>query len=409
MNLREILAQRYVKRFLLARFISNFGNGMSPIALAFGILHMRGGSPTELGWVLGASSTTMLIMAPFGGVIADKFGRVKMMGLTDLWGSIPLYMQCAFFATGHVPVWVFLVANINFGLMWGIFWPAQSGVMPAICKEEALQKANALTNFMSNAAMIMGAAIGGIIVATLGSTTGLVIDAATFSIAGIIVLSFSHVVPKRAENDNSMLDDLVHGWRVFLSYRWIVAVVAGFGFITMAWAMGENVLGPLISLKYFNGAKSWAFVLTCESVGFLVGSVIGLKIKLKYPMRFMMAITSTLALYMWALVRPQSLLFIAASAFIWGIALDLWASVWTTAMVRQVPRESLSRVSSFDAMGSFLFRPVGLMIAGPLSAAIGIPRSMEISAGVVVLVVVLVLLVPEVRNMEMPTSVDSNQ
>ena len=409
MNLREILAQRYVKRFLLARFISNFGNGMSPIALAFGILHMRGGSPTELGWVLGASSTTMLIMAPFGGVIADKFGRVKMMGLTDLWGSIPLYMQCAFFATGHVPVWVFLVANINFGLMWGIFWPAQSGVMPAICKEEALQKANALTNFMSNAAMIMGAAIGGIIVATLGSTTGLVIDAATFSIAGIIVLSFSHVVPKRAENDNSMLDDLVHGWRVFLSYRWIVAVVAGFGFITMAWAMGENVLGPLISLKYFNGAKSWAFVLTCESVGFLVGSVIGLKIKLKYPMRFMMAITSTLAIYMWALVRPQSLLFIAASAFIWGIALDLWASVWTTAMVRQVPRESLSRVSSFDAMGSFLFRPVGLMIAGPLSAAIGIPRSMEISAGVVVLVVVLVLLVPEVRNMEMPTSVDSNQ
>ena len=409
MNLREILAQRYVKRFLLARFISNFGNGMSPIALAFGILHMRGGSPTELGWVLGASSTTMLIMAPFGGVIADKFGRVKMMGLTDLWGSIPLYMQCAFFATGHVPVWVFLVANINFGLMWGIFWPAQSGVMPAICKEEALQKANALTNFMSNAAMIMGAAIGGIIVATLGSTTGLVIDAATFSLSGIIVLSFSHVVPKRAENDNSMLDDLVHGWRVFLSYRWIVAVVAGFGFITMAWAMGENVLGPLISLKYFNGAKSWAFVLTCESVGFLVGSVIGLKIKLKYPMRFMMAITSTLAIYMWALVRPQSLLFIAASAFIWGIALDLWASVWTTAMVRQVPRESLSRVSSFDAMGSFLFRPVGLMIAGPLSAAIGIPRSMEISAGVVVLVVVLVLLVPEVRNMEMPTSVDSNQ
>ena len=219
MNLREILAQRYVKRFLLARFISNFGNGMSPIALAFGILHMRGGSPTELGWVLGASSTTMLIMAPFGGVIADKFGRVKMMGLTDLWGSIPLYMQCAFFATGHVPVWVFLVANINFGLMWGIFWPAQSGVMPAICKEEALQKANALTNFISNAAMIMGAAIGGIIVATLGSTTGLVIDAATFSIAGLIVLSFSHVVPKRAANDNSMLDDLVHGWKVFLSYR----------------------------------------------------------------------------------------------------------------------------------------------------------------------------------------------
>jgi MFS family permease len=409
MNTRDFFAQRYIKRYYLARLVSSFGNGMGPIVLAFGILHMRGGSPTELGWVLGCSSIAMLAMAPFGGVIADKFGRVRVTGLCDIWGSIGLYVQVAFFATGHVPVWVFLFANINFGLSWGVFWPASSGILAAICKEEALQKANALQNFISNAATIMGAAIGGIIVATLGSTTGLLIDAATFTFAGLVVLSFGHVVPQRAENENSMLDDLVHGWKVFLSYRWIVAVVAGFGFITMSWAMGENVLGPLIALKHFNGAKSWAFVLTCESIGFLVGSVIGLKIKLKYPMRFMMAITSTLAIYMWALARPQSLAIIAASAFIWGIALDLWSSVWMTAMVRQVPRESLSRVSSFDAMGSFLFRPVGLMIAAPMAAAFGVTRTMEFSASVVLIIVVLVLAVPEVRNMTMPESTTSNQ
>ncbi|MEI6217129.1 MAG: MFS transporter [Actinomycetes bacterium] len=400
MTLKELFGYRYVKRFHLSRFISNFGNGISPVALAFGILHLPNGSASELGWVLGSATITMILMSPFGGVIADKYGRVRMVGLCDTWGAIGLLVQVGFFATGNVPLWVLLAANINFGLMWGIWWPAFSGVLPAIVPEEGLQKANAVNQFVSNIAYISGAAAAGFLVSAFGSTFALAVDAISFLVAGLIVLSFSHVVPARVENQDSMLDDLKHGWKVFLSFRWIVVIVFGFSFVVMCWAAGENVLGPLIALKHFDGAKSWGFVLTAESVGYIVGSLLAMRLHFKYPMRALTIISSSMALYLWVLARPMSLLIIAFCAFLWGVTLDLWGSIWSTALQRMVPREALSRVSSFDALGTMLFRPVGLAVAAPLAGVIGITRTLEIASGISLFVIFVMLCVPEVRDMQ---------
>ena len=403
MQVRTLLNYPFLKRYYAGRFISNFGNGMSPVALAFGILHLKNGSPTLLGWILGSATISMLIVAPFGGVIADKFGRVRMAGISDTWGSIGLFIQAFFFIKGDVPIWLMLIANINFGLMWGIFWPANSGIVPALVPEKDLQQANAFGNFFTNSSMILGAASAGILVAQFGAGWAPLIDASTFLISGLLVLSFSKKVHAKSESEHSMLFDLKHGWKVFISYRWIVVEVAGFSVIVMAWAWGENVLGPLISLQHFNGAKSWSLVLTMESIGLIIGSIIGMRVKFKYPMRTLTLLTLFFALYMYSMVAPLPLWFIAMSAFIWGIVLDLWASIWPTALQRTVPRETLSRISSFDAMGSLLLRPVGLAIAGPISTWLGIPRAMELAAGITVVMVIVMLAVPEVRRMEMPS------
>ena len=63
---KEVLAHKYVKRLFIGRFISNFGNGMGPIALAFGILNLPEGDANMLGLVLGSTTVAMLIMSPFG-------------------------------------------------------------------------------------------------------------------------------------------------------------------------------------------------------------------------------------------------------------------------------------------------------------------------------------------------------
>ena len=408
MNLRHLLAIPYVKRFFVTRFISNLGNGMAPIALAFGILQLPNGSASLLGLVLGANTIATLIIFPFGGVIADRLGRIKMVAITDVMGSLGLIVQASFFATGHVPIWVLLFANINFGLQAGIWWPAFSGILPALLPEEELQKGNAFLSFISNVALISGAALGGVLVTTSGATAALFIDAFSFLVAGVIVSTFRHLVPARSNNEHSMMQDLIHGWKVFLSYRWIVAVVGGFSFIVMAWAGAQEVLGPLISLQRFHGASSWAVVLTAESIGLVLGSLIGYRIVVKHPMRFMMIITWSLSIYIWVLSGSHSLAFIAFTALLWGITLDLWGTIWTTAMVRQVPRESLSRVSAFDGMGSMFFRPLGLLIAGPLAAWLGIIHAMWFFALFSAVIVGIVLLVPEVRNMEMPSADSAN-
>ena len=373
---------------------------MSPIALAFGILNLPNGDANLLGLVLGATTVAMLIMAPFGGVLADKFGRIRAVAFADLVGAAGLVVQVFYFATGNVPILVLLLVNINFGLMWGIFWPAMSGVLPALVPDEHLQKTNSVNNLFSNGAIILGAAVGGIIVAGWGSTWALAIDALTFAIGGLVLFSFRHVSARGEKTENSMFDDLIHGWKIFISFRWIVIGVFGFSFIILAWAAGENVLGPLIALEEFNGAKSWSLVLTFEGIGLIIGSIIWVKIKLKYPLRFLLIISFSISLYMWSMARPQSIWFIAFCALLWGLTLDLWITIWSTAMAREVPREALSRVSAFDAMGTMLLRPVGLAIAGPLSLAFGLSNTLYALSIFSAICIFGMLATPAMRNMQ---------
>jgi len=404
MQTREVLAHKYVKRLFLARFISNYGNGMGPIALAFGILALPNGSANLLGLVLGTTTVLFLIMAPFGGVIADKYGRARMVGLTDMAAGLVLIVQAGYFTTGNVPIAVLLIVNGCFGILWGIFWPAFSGVIPAVLPEAGLQKGNALNQLLTNSGMIFGAASVGIFIDIFGVATTLAIDAASFFISGLLIYTFRHLTPRVTGTENSMLTDLRYGWGVFLSFKWIVNLVFAWSFIVMCWAAAENILGPLIALEHFNGAKSWSFVITAESIGLIVGSFIAIKIKVKYPLRFLQITSFSVTFYIFALAKPQSLLVIAFGAFLFGITLDLWGTLWNTALQREVPRDVLSRVSSFDAMGSMMFRPIGLAIAGPLSSLFGITNFIYILAALSVVAVAAPLFSSEVRNMSFDES-----
>jgi MFS family permease len=322
-----------------------------------------------------------------------------MVGITDFLAGAVLLIQAWYFAKGDVPVAVLLLVNGAYGLFWGIFWPAFSGIIPAVVPSKGLQKGNALNQLLTNSGLIIGAAVAGILIDQYGAAITLAIDAASFMISGVMIYSFRHLTPRAAHSENTVFADLRHGWQVFISFKWIVVLVLSWSFLVMCWAAAENVLGPLIALEHFNGAKSWSLVITAESVGLIVGSIIALKIKPKYPLRFLQLSSFTLTFYIFTMAKPQSLFVIAFAAFLFGITLDLWGTFWNTAMQKKVPREALSRVASFDAMGSMMFRPIGLAIAAPLSALFGIENFLYILAGVTVVAITLSFLNKEVRNM----------
>jgi MFS family permease len=409
MLVKEVLAHKYVKRLFIARFISNYGNGLGPIAIAFGVLALPNGSANLLGIALGSTAVCFLLMAPFGGVIADKYGRARMVGLTDMLAGLVLFIQVYFFAIGDVPLLVLILVNGAFGILWGVFWPAFAGVLPSVLPEEALQKGNAINSLVANAGIILGAASAGFLVSGFGAATALAIDAISFFVSGVMIYTFRHVTPRAEITENTVFDDLKHGWQVFRSFRWIVVIVVSFSFIVMCWAAAESVLGPLIALEHFNGPKSWSLVITAESAGLIVGALIALKIKPKFPMRFLMLSSFTITFYIWTMARPQSLALIAFGAFLFGITLDLWGTLWSTALQRKVPRDSLSRVSSFDAMGSMIFKPVGLAIAAPLSVLFGIDNFLLILAGITAVAILLPLFDPTVRNMSYQDDLNLSQ
>ena len=375
---------------------------MGTIALAFAVLHMRGGSATELGIVVASTSLAYLIVSPFGGVIADRYGRIRMAAITDAWGGIVLLIQAIWFTTGHVPFWFLLFAQINFGVMWAIFWPSLAGIVPALVEnEDHLMTGNALTQMTSNLMLILGSSIGGWIIATKGSSTALIIDSTTFIISGLIVLTLRHLTIAPEPTENTMIDDLLHGWKVFLSFRWIVIVVFGFSSVFMCWSAIDSVLGPLLAIKKFHGASSWATIVAVEFVGYLAGSLIAIKVRPKYPMRFLLLGTYAICGYLIALAFSNSVWIIALFAFFFGINFDLWGAIWSTSLQREVPKESLSRVSAFDGMGTLLTRPIGVAVAAPLASAIGLQSTFLWMAALCAIVITGMLAFPTVWKMQL--------
>lgn len=87
-------------------------------------------------------------------------------------------------------------------------------------------------------------------------------------------------------------------------------------------------------------------------------------------------------------------------AFCTGLFIEIFGVLWDTAMQQHIPRDRLSRVSSYDSLGSFVLIPLGLAVAGPLADSIGTRATLLGAAMLVVVPTALVLASREVRTLE---------
>jgi len=389
------------RRLLTARLISNLGNGMAPTAMAFGVLALKDGTPTSLSMVLVAQAIPLVLFLPIGGVIADRFKRAVLVSSTDIILSVVVFMIAALFQFGHARILYLIILNVIAGVLNALWWPAFPGLTPSVVDQDRLQAANAYMQVLSNLGIIVGSALGGILVASFGSGSAMAIDALTFLVAGILVWPLRQFSEVKGESE-SVLRELRSGLHEFLARRWVVVIVGAFSVIVLILRGAEGVLGPVLAKQNFDGAKSWALIITFESIGFLVGSLIGSRYRPKYPMLFCMIITLSASLYLVLMAIPAPLLVIGLGAFAFGATMDLWGVYWTTALQTHIPREALSRVVAYDAMGSLMFGPIGLALAGPAIIAIGLRNSFLIGALVIAACVGVALLEPEVRRLRSP-------
>jgi MFS family permease len=158
-------------------------------------------------------------------------------------------------------------------------------------------------------------------------------------------------------------------------------------------------LGPVIAEHSLGGPAAWGLIAAGWGAGSLAGGFLALRWK---PERPMLACSVLVLLYapalaLLALRAPAPV--IAAAQVVGGLGLGFFSAVWQTTLQQHVPEEALSRVSAWDWMGSFAFLPLGLILAGPVSGAIGISTTLWISFGYLVVSTLVVLLVPGVRNL----------
>jgi MFS family permease len=136
----------------------------------------------------------------------------------------------------------------------------------------------------------------------------------------------------------------------------------------------------------------------------LAGVLFSLKIRPKHPL--VIALSAQVAVAGWILTMGVTnwVPLIMVSAFFAGIAFDFFFVLWQTAMQTNIPRESLSRVTSYDAVGSLALAPLGLIVAGPLTEKFGTSTTL-IAMGLLFIVILgAILAVPGVRQLEGKTA-----
>jgi hypothetical protein len=196
-----------------------------------------------------------------------------------------------------------------------------------------------------------------------------------------------------------MLTELLEGWQAFTSYRWLWAIVVQFGLVNAIFSGAFGVLGPVVANRHLGGAGSWGVILAADSIG----AVLGASAMVRYrPRRLLLAGNLGVALFvlpLFALAVTRDVPLIAVAALVSGVGAEVFEVNWSVALQEQVPLNMLSRISSYDALGSNVLRPVGTSLAGPVAAALGIAATL-VGGGVVTLASVLVIFyVPEVRHL----------
>jgi MFS family permease len=387
---------------IIARVVSNFGNGLAPVAVAFGVLSLEGATATDLSKVQAALFFPLVLFMLVGGVVADRFPRALVVGSTDIILSAFIITSGVLFLIGEQSVTKLIVISFINGTLNALWWPAFMGITPEVVPEEHLQSANSVVSFGSNIMNIFGVVAGGVLVAAIGPGWAIVGDGITFLIAGILVLQLRKYGTQRENDEHSptVLEDLVHGWKEFTSRRWVVAVVLGYTIIAMGIESILAVLGPYNAKLNLDGAKPWSWIMAALSIGMTLGVVISMRIRPKHPLIIGMSAQVFLVLFIVTMGVTQNIWLIMFTAFLCGIGMDLFMILWMTALQSNIPRESLSRVTSYDAFGSLAMAPLGLVLAGPAAERFGVGPTMVTLGLVIGITVLVVLAVPSVRKLE---------
>lgn len=399
-QLRDLHSHTGFTALATSRFISNVGNGISPVALAFGVLALPGATAKDLSIVMAARMFPMIALMLFGGVIGDRFKRNRIVGGADVIGSAFAAISAISLIANESSVLILALMGALFGILNALWWPAMSGVLPEVLPKEKLQHGNAVIALTTNIGYVVGALLGGILVTSFGSGWALLVDAISFFIAGIIVWNLDlPTIPR--ENVNTVFQDLKSGWHEFISRPWVVTVVVAFAIINLGYESLLQILGPLNYSTSENGPQFWSFNLAALTSGMLMGSVISLKVHFGRPLLFAMLIISAAAIWDFSLALSTPLWVSLICAFLAGIATDIFMVVWNTSLQSHIPEESYSRVVAYDAFGSFGLSPIGIAAAGPLAQLFGVSTMLYLTGGLTLFAALASLSVKSVRDLRL--------
>jgi MFS family permease len=386
---------------------SLFGDGLFLVALAWQVYALSNG-PSAMGVVGVAMTVPHVLCLLLGGVWSDRLERRKLMVLADVIRGAAVGAMGVLSITGGLQLWHIIALMAVYGAGNALFSPAFDALVPDVVPPDLLTQANAVDQFVRPASLrLIGPAIGGWLIAVLGIGSAILINAGTFVISGLLVLSLDrrqllshHRGPDEARK--SVRADLLEGFRFVRHHVWLWGTFLAATFAYLLFIGPTEVLLPFVVRNIMHGsALDLGFVFASGGVGAIGAAVVmgrhGLP---RRPMTFIYiawtAATLCVAGYGLARVPWEAML----ASFAFNLFETAGTVVWLTTKQRYVPRDLLGRVSSFDWFISIGLVPVSFALTAPAAALFG-ERAALVGAGVLGGAMTLAFLfLPGMRHIE---------
>ena len=394
------LVERDFRLLFLATLTTGFGDMVAIVALAFAVLDV--GSASDLGLVLAARQGVSAATLIFGAVLSDRIPRNRVLVSASLLQGVAQAAIALTVITGDATVLSFAVLGALWGLGDGLVVPAEVGLVPQTVSPARLQQANALQGLSRGVVRIVGPAVGGVLVVAVDPGWALAVDSLTFFVCAAL-LARIRIAPREAADRLSYLRELRDGWTQFTSQTWLWSTVLIFGVGNLFFQF-STVLGPAIAEQRLGGAGAWAAILSAGGVGSLIGGLYALRHRPSRPLVASILWSASITFMLAALALEAPLEVIAASSFVFGFGISLHVTLWFTVFQREVPEHAQSRVSSYDALGSVVFVPLGSAVAGPVALAIGTSGALWLAAGVIIAGTAVMLTIPAVWRIRAPVT-----
>lgn len=396
-RVRGALASPAYRWLVLGGAVTRFGNGIAPVALAFGVIDL-GGSARDLGVVVALYALADVVTVLFGGVLGDRLPRQVLMVGTAALAAATQAIAAASLVGGWATIWLLGLLGMLNGAFGALNGPSSMAITKQTVSADCLPVAVAFRRTLNNTAQIVAYGFAGVLVAWVGPGWALGVDALTFA-AG--AACYSRIVVERAvvAMGSSLFGDMRAGLHEVFRHTWLWLLTAQAFVYHLFYGGVQDVLGPIV-IGGGLGRPAWGFALAAMMSGFLVGGVVTLVWRPRRPLYVGVCLLGLTAAFPAAMALSDSMAVIAICAFAHGFGLEIFSVGLDLSIQQNIPEDMLSRVYSFDMAGSFVARPIGLALTGPVAELVGLRAWIGAVAVVMLLSVVAAWSSPGVRRLQ---------
>jgi MFS family permease len=378
--LPKALYYRNYRLFFSGQAISLTGTWMQTIGISW-LVYSITNSAFLLGVVAFTAQIPIFLVTPFGGVLADRLNRRRLLILTQTLAMLQAFILAGLTLAGIVAVWHIVILSATLGLINAFDIPIRQAFVVDIVEEKAdLGNAIAMNSFVFNGARLVGPSIAGIIISILGEGVCFLVNAISF-LAVIFALLAMRIRPSTVQKKhNHVIEGLKEGLVYTVGFKpmkyilllTVLTSIMGMAYVVMLPIFARDILG--------GGAHTLGFLMGAAGLGALGGAVylsfrkgvLGLeKIITAATIIFGLGVIAfSFSRHLWL-----SLLLILCAGF--GIMVQTVAN--NTVLQSLTDDDKRGRVMSFYAMAFMGMMPFGSLLAGFLASKIGAPNALLIS------------------------------